>query len=215
MIMLAGCLDGPEIIQLREENTQLKNKANELESRNQKLIANNKEAEAKISIDYGNRIANLQQMQMEAAISGGCRFLFNVCPTSITSPGDSVLKNNLVSGGSHWIFWTIYMTKILTIFLSFLLILELWSKRFKPNLNALKKIQEDLKYSEHKLSEIQQIKSTVQEKIKNLTSDLENIRQKIKNAETDLQSKIKQMQALEEEYKKKESAIKALQSFKF
>lgn len=225
VMLLAGCLDGPEIKELREANTQLKNQVAELVSRNQKLVSSNQEAQAKINIDYGKRAAELEQMQMAAAISGGCRLLFNICPDSITAPGDAALQQG-VSGGSRWIFWGIYLTKTLTILLPFLLLLELWTQRFKPNLNALNQARMDLQNAENQFTEIQQLQSSTQKNLKdlkeeytlqrkNLHADLAKRKQEIEKIDAELESKNGQMQALEEERKKKESAVKALQSFKF
>ena len=225
VMMLTGCLDGPEIKELREENTQLKNRVAELDSRNQQLVSSNQEAQAKINIDYGKRVAELEQMQIEAAIARGCRQLFNICPASITAPGDAALQQE-VSGGNSWIFWGIYLAKILMIVLPFLLLLELWTHRFKPNLNALDQAKRDLQDAENQLAEIQQLQSSTQTNLnalkdeytlqrKNLNGDLAKRRQEIEKTDAELESKKSQMQALEEERKKKESTVKALQSFKF
>ena len=225
VMMLAGCLDGPEIKELREENTQLKNQIAEIGSRNQQLVSSNQEAQAKINIEYGKRAAELEQMQMDAAISGGCRLFFNTCPDSITAPGDAALQQG-VSGGSRWVFWIIYLAKTMTILLPFLLFMELWTQRFKPNLNALDQARMDLQDAKNQLTEIQQLQSSTQENLnalkdeytlqrKNQNADKAKRRQEIEKTDVELESKKSQMQALEEERKKKESAVKALQSFKF
>ena len=225
VMMLAGCLDGPEIKELREENAQLKNRAAELDSRNQQLVSSNQEAQAKINIDYGKRVAELEQMQIEAAIARGCRHFFNICPDSITAPGDAALQQG-VSGGSSWIFWGIYLAKMLTILLPFLLLLELWTQRFKPNLNALDQAQRDLQDAKNQLDAIQQSQSSTQRHLndlkdeytvqrKSLNADLAKRRQEIAKADAELESKKNQIEAIEEERKKNESAVKALQSFKF
>ena len=220
VLLLAGCfnLNEKEIKELQSKNAQLNNQIAE-------LVSSNREAQAKINIDYGKRAAELEQMQIEAAIAGGCRQLFNICPDSITAPGDAALQNG-VSGGSSWIFWGIYLAKTLTILLPFLLLLELWTQRFKPNLNALDQAQRYLQDAKNQLDAIQQSQSSTQMHLndlkdeytvqrKSLNADLAKRRQEIAKADAELESKKNQIEAIEEERKKKESAVKALQSFKF
>ena len=225
VMMLAGCFDEIEIEKLRKENAQLKNQVAELASSNQQLDISYQEAQSKINIDYGRRAAEMEQMQMDAAISGGCRLLFNICPSSITAPGDAALQQG-VSGGSRLVFWGIYLAKTLMILLPFLLFLELWTRRFRPNLDALGQAQRDLQDKKNQLSETQQLQSSTKTDLtalkdeytlqrKNLNADMAKRRQEIAKTDAELDSKKSQMQALEEERKKKESAVKALQSFKF
>ena len=224
MMLLTGCLDGPEIEKLRKENAQLNNQVNELTINNQTLVSSNQEAQAKINIDYGKRAAEMEQMQTEAAIAGACRVLFNICPASITAPGDAALQKE-VSGGSHWIFWGIYLAKTLTLILPFLLLFDLWTRRFKPNLDALGHAQRDLQDAKTQLAETLKSQSSTKKNLndltdeytlqrKNLNADLAKRRQEIEKTDAELESKKSQIQALEEEHKKKESAVKALQSFK-
>jgi preprotein translocase subunit SecF len=224
-MLLVGCSDDSEIKKLREENTQLKEQTKELVKQNRRLISSNQDAQDKVNANYGKAVAEQDHMDSEAAIANGCRAIFNICTNSMTAPGDAVIKNGTASGGSGLIFWFIFTCKFLFIIFIVFLSIDLWTRRFKPNLDAAKNAQIELHDAENKLSQIKKQELARRADISELNNKygstlemmldhLESIEQSIKNAEEEQAAERHRVQITEEDSRKRKSAMHALQSFR-
>jgi hypothetical protein len=59
-----------------------------------------------------NRQDFLEVMQKEAAVAQACAWVVDICPKSLTAPGQEAIKSG-ISGGSSTLFWMIVIAKTL------------------------------------------------------------------------------------------------------
>ena len=212
-LFLAGCSQ-QEISQLKQDNTQLKEDNRLLRRQVNQLQQTSQEAQAKVDQDYAKRMAEFDQAMDQAGVVNGCRALFNLCPASITAPGDTA-KAAGYGGGTTLVFWAIYLTKITFMVAILGFGLALWTRRLRPDLTAqrLANIELDqtktaLRENEFAISKINEDRQKIEEEIQATELILVGLRYEI-------YEKKDALAALDTSMKNKKSDMDALSAFKF
>lgn len=167
-----------------------------------------KKLEAEAKEQYSSRQAELDAKAREAAISAGCRLIFNLCPTSITTPGDLAASEG-VSGGSSWVFWGVFLAKILPFAFSIAVLLELWTRRFKPNLDENQTAKLELDAIRAEAVSIESEKETAARAIEDLKIELSSLDLRLKSAQSNLQNELQSIQNQRAEAKEELEKVKA------
>ena len=206
LIFLSGCSSESYEKQLKSENEQLRTELYSLQSENKALLESNSDYKEQIRSDFVKRTAEIETKTRAAAVSSGCRHIINICPASITKPGDIAISEG-ISGGTDWVFWSIYFAKVMLLFSPLIVFLELWTSRFKPNLDALKIANAELEVTKFSQAKIQNaigclIQANKELELKNL--ELEEI----------VKAKKAEIEVAEASLKAKQSISAALNSFK-
>ena len=212
-LLLTGCSQ-EEISQLRQDNTQLKEDASRLRRQVSQLQQVSQEAQAKVNQDYARRMAEFDQAMAQAGVANGCRALFNVCPASITAPGDAAMAAGY-GGGSTLVFWAIYLTKMTFAAAVLGFGLALWTHRLRPDLTAqrqagleLDQARKALRQSEFTASQATQERLKIEEKIQAAQLTLEQL-------EFEILEQRQELAAVNASMKEKKSDMDALSVFKF
>lgn len=165
VISLSGCVDQEELKSLRIEliKTQAYNKSIGLELNKLK---------EKDDSEYRRLMVSAEYFSQEAAIAQACKQPFNIntCPKALTAPGEEAIKNHY-SGGQTYVFWSVYIAKLFLLMIVFLaplvFLVDWWSRRIKPNLEAFSKMEKATLAGEAQILEHQ---STAALKYQELTS---------------------------------------------
>ena len=206
VLFLAGCSED-EIKQLKKYNQQLQIQINQLKEINQ-------EAQAKVNIDYGKRQAEIDQAVQQVGVSQGCRFLINVCPASITAPGDAAMAAGYGGGGTVS-FWAIYAAKALFIWGVFCSGIALWTRQLRPDLTAQRLAGIELDQARKALKETEFAASEANQEHQKIEKTIQTFKQILNQLDVDIFIKEEELAAAVQSVKVKKADIDALNSFKF
>lgn len=209
-LLLAGCFDKSTIEKLEAEKSQLQAQVIRL----QRISM---EAQEKIELDYASQMATFHQAEHQAGIASGCRFLINVCPESITAPGDAAIAAG-ASGGNTAAWWTVYLTKIAAILVALGAALTLWTSKLRPDLSAkreldleVEKARADLKETTQRYAEFK--RQGAEAELANASAAAAAAAE-LKGYKHALQEKRSELRELEQAAMEKQTLIDALGSFK-
>jgi hypothetical protein len=236
LLLLSGCDALKDNDQLRNElktsqdsNTKLTLDKNNLELKNSNLTSKIEILSSRINNDYTTKIAELEKQERDAAITQACTqpFNINVCPKSMTKPGENAIKNG-ISGGSNPIFWIVYSLKwlslILITFPPLLILSKLWYRQFKPKLKEIynmndvlisqkKELQEILETKKNEIQKVYEINDIGNKRGKELNSRFSDAEDELNTLLEQIQTERNNLAAIEKKDKSMETAIGALRAF--
>ena len=207
---LVGCVcDAPTQKEFDDQKAQKES----LERQVQQLQESNLEAQEKIDKNYAKRMAEFDQAEYFAGIAQGCRAVFNVCPKSVTEPGDAAIAAGASGGGSNR-FWIIWAIKCAAFLGGFLIILAAFTYRLRPDLQAKNLADEALEQTRKNQKQANELlaKTNLEHKEKKL--NLTNAENLLVRLEDEIEVAKNELQKLEHDIKKKNDALDALGSFK-
>lgn len=204
VLVLAGCIDQQERID-KLEATNL---------RQRETIA---QFEIAFDQDYASRMAKFEQAERHAAIATGCMRLINVCPNSITAPGVAAIAQGH-SGGGSFLFWAIYLGKLVFALVVMGCGLALWTMRLRPDLNANQLAREALLATQKACEDTQEAtrRATTHAIVEQqgLRNQIEALRVSCDELDKELESRQIALANLQEEISELEAARSALRVFK-
>lgn len=206
VIVLTGC-DQDKIDDLTVRNELLEEQVLQLQNQNQ-------EEKNKITKDYAKRKAEFDQFEYQAGITAGCRHFVNVCPASVTAPGDSAQKAGY-SGGGTPIFWAIYFSKCSFVLSVFWLMLVSWKRLVRPTLHAQKHADMELDKTQKSIEQEKARLEKTQAATWQAEKNLKEAERKLEKKEAEIFEKDEQLAELNHDLKGAEAAKQALNSFKF
>lgn len=210
LLALFGC--DLDVHSQKEFNDQKEQKEN-LEKQVQQLLQSNLEAQEKIEKNYAKRMADFDQAEYLAGIAQGCRAVINVCPKSMTAPGDAAIAAGASGGGTNR-FWTIWAIKCAVFLGGFLIILAAFTYRLRPDLQAKNLADEAL--AKTRVDQIQANELLAKTNLAHAQrkQDLTDAEESLDEYEDQIETAKDELQKLEHDIKKKKDALDALGSFK-
>jgi septal ring factor EnvC (AmiA/AmiB activator) len=207
LFYLAGCSPSQdELDHLREQNMRLENQVRQLQK-------SNLEAQERIKNDYVKRMADFSQAEHLAGIAQGCRAVLNVCPNSITGPGDAAIAAG-ASGGEASSFWTILTIKFGVLLCALLLSLSVWTYRLRPDLQAQKLAEQALDEARLELEQTQEFEASTHRDHQGLMRELANAETLLDEYRPKIEEARIEFNELEQAIKQKKHSLAALGSFK-
>jgi DNA repair exonuclease SbcCD ATPase subunit len=146
LLALGGC--SPELSRVKAENEALREQVNQLQHSN--LVANER-----LNRDYAVRMAEFEKSEHLAGITQGCRVIFNLCPATMTAPGDEAIKNG-ASGAFTVTYWTMLFLKACFLLGVIFSAVAFWSWRLKPDLTAKTRLDQELAEATDALNKMHQ-----------------------------------------------------------
>lgn len=199
VFVLAGCTD--------------QGKIDRLEASNKQLMATVAQLEDAQSQDYAQRMAAFDQAERHAAIAAGCLQLVNVCPKSITAPGVAALAAGH-SGGGQFLFWLIYMGKLLFMAAMAGLALVLWTARLRPDLEAQRLADKALQSAQQALTDAQAATRAAEREQVDVQDQIEDSRETLASLDVDIRERTEAVEALDTAIARRKAALDALKGFK-
>jgi outer membrane murein-binding lipoprotein Lpp len=140
-------------------------------------------------IAQGERLAELEYMNRQAAVYTGCTFLVNLCPESITATGRNYLENNNSGGGGDsWVYWTVVSSKfiVLGVLLGALwaAIVYGWNKLVYPARSDLQRARSEIQTANE---QAEQILLNARQEAENIIRDIEKAREHVYTQVSDLE----------------------------
>lgn len=115
---------------------------------------------------------------MEAAVAQACKQPFNInfCPKSMTEIGEKAIKNNVSGGDQVYFFWSIYIAKmfflVIVVLVPVAVLVDWWSSRIKPNLEAFSIMEKATLAGEAALSAIRQTLAVEEQKLTSISNEI-------------------------------------------
>jgi hypothetical protein len=213
-LLLVGCESDQEKIKtLEAEKLQLQIQVHRLQRISQ-------EAQEKVDVDYARQMAAFDQAEHLAGIARGCRALVNVCPESVTAPGDAAIAAGH-SGAGTSVWWLIWWAKWLFFILILGLAAALWTLRLRPDLNAQRVADKKLNKTHADLHQAKLLEAAAKHRQEEIERGLASKERAIEQAEIRLQgyeyeigqTKV-ELDELEQEKIQKQSTVDMLGVFK-
>jgi uncharacterized membrane-anchored protein YhcB (DUF1043 family) len=210
-LFLSGC--SFEANRLKAENENLRMEV-------QQLRSNNIEIATMLNQEYAARMAEFNKLEHLAGIAQGCRVLFNVCPESITKPGDLAIASG-ASGAFTLQYWVIKIIKFSLLIGLVIVAVLLWSMRLRPDLRAKVELESNLAETRDNIKEAKsELEVVLQEKIKAqndcilVRKELNQLNDQLDEASDDLEDLHNKTAEVDAQIKQKETALRALGAFK-